>query len=161
MTTLALENRLYQNSPDASYVLRRRELVVEPSYALKDAAVAPPSIVDAITARVNGRAGTLANARMNAELTEIVKQLRLAAAETGIDLSMAPPLEIVDADDGSVLIEWHLADRRLGFNIEPHEGQSGWYFAFSRASGGQCGSGLLASLDMPMLLRLMFTPTTR
>jgi hypothetical protein len=161
MTTLALENRLYQNSPDASYVLRRREVFVEPSYALKDIAGAPPAIIDAISARVNARSGTLANARMNGELTDVLKQLRLAAMETGIDLSTAPPLEIVDADDGSVLIEWHLADRRLGFNIEPSEGQSGWYFAFSRASGGQCGSGLLASLDMRVLLHLMFTPTTR
>src|SRR5262245_54722321 len=160
MTTLALENRLYQNSPDASYVLRRREVFVEPSYALKDVPAAP-SIVDAITARVNARSGTLANARMNAELTDIMTHLRLAARESGTDLSTAPALEIVDADDGSVLIEWHLADRRLGFNIEPHEGQSGWYFAFSRDSGGQCGSGLLASLDMRMLLRLMFTSTTR
>lgn len=161
MTTLALENRLYQNSPDASYVLSRREVVVEPSYALKDVPVAPPSIIDAITARVNARSGTLAKARMNGELTEILKQLRLAVTETGIDLSTAPALEIIDADDGSVLIEWHLADRRLGFNIEPQEGQSGWYFAFSRASGGQCGSGLLASLDMRMLLLLMFPSTTR
>ena len=161
MTTLALKDRFYQNSPDSSYVLRRGDVVVEPSYALKDVPSTPPSLIDTISSRVGARSGTLANTRMNGELTEILKQLRLAATETGIDLSSAPPLEVIDADDGSVLIEWHFADRRLGFNIEPHEGQSGWYFAFSRAPGGQCGSGLLASLDMKALLPMMFTPSTR
>jgi hypothetical protein len=98
---------------------------------------------------------------MNVELNEILKQLYLAASATGIDLSVAPSLEIVDAEDGSVLIEWNLADRKVGFNIEPQEGQSGWYFAFSRASGGQCGSGSLASLDVKDLLQRMFAPSPR
>jgi hypothetical protein len=161
MTTIALKDRFYQNSPDSSYVLRRGDVVVEPSYALKDVPSTSSSVIDAISSRVSARSGTLANARMNSELTEILKQLHLAATETGIDLSLAPPFEIVDADDGSVLIEWHFADRRLGFNIEPQQGQSGWYFAFSRTSGGQCGSGLLASLDMRVLLPLMFQTPTR
>lgn len=160
MTTLALKDRFYQNSPDSSYVLRRGDVVVEPSYALKDVPSTPPSLIDIISSRVSARSGTLVKAHMNGELAEILRQLRLAATEIGIDLSSAPPLEIIDAGDGSVLIEWYFADRRLGFNLEPQEGQSGWYFAFSRASGGQCGSGSLASLDMRTLIPLMFTPST-
>jgi hypothetical protein len=92
--------------------------------------------VDGITARVAARAGTLPDSRMNQELSEILKQFRLCAMETEVDLSGVPALEIVAGNDGSVLIEWHLADRRLGFNIEPDQGQSGWFYAFSRDSGG-------------------------
>jgi len=98
---------------------------------------------------------------MNGELAAILNAFCSALRDTGIDIRNAPKLEIVDADDGSVLIEWHFPDRRLGFNIEPHEGQSGWYFAFSRSSGGQCGAGLLASLDMRSLLQLMFRNPTK
>lgn len=161
MTTLALEHQLYQNSPESSYVLRRVNEIVEPSYSLKDVSSAVPSRFEELYSRVRARSGKLPDARMNTELAEILSQLRVAVRETGIDLSSAPHLEVVDAEDGSVLIEWHLADRRVGFNIEPQEGQSGWYFAFSRASGGQCGSGLLASLDMKSLLRLMFPTPSR
>lgn len=118
-------------------------------------------VVDAITERVQGRRGTLANARMNEELDTILKTLGLALADGEIDISNAPKLKVVDAEDGSVLIEWYFPDRRLGFNIEANEGQTGWYFAFSRSSGGQCGAGLLASLDMKALLRLMFKKTMR
>jgi hypothetical protein len=158
MSTLAIENRFYQNSPEPSYLLRRA-FSPEPSYALKDSTSSPPTIVDGITARVAVRLGTLPDARMNQELSEILKQFRLSATETEIDLSGMPALEIVDAEDGSVLIEWHLAGRRLGFNIEPAQGQSGWFYAFSRDSGGQCGSGSLASLDMKALFHTMLTTT--
>ena len=153
MSTLAIENRFYQNSPEPSYLLRR-EFAPEPSYALKDSANAQP-IADSITARVAARIGTLTYPRMNEELSGILMQFRLAAMETECDLTILPTLEIVDAEDGSVLIEWHLSDRRLGFNIEPEQGQSGWFYAFSRDSGWQCGSGLLASLDMKALFHLM------
>lgn len=95
---------------------------------------------------------------MNSELETILKEFGYALT-TEIDVSNAPKLEIVDAEDGSVLIEWHFADRRLGFNIEPCEGQSGWYFAVSKNSGGQCGAGLLASLDMSDLVQWMFKKT--
>jgi hypothetical protein len=155
MPALALEHILYENSPEPSYLLRR-DFSIESSYALKDAPSAL-TLIDMISARVRARAGSLANARMNSELETILGQLGVALAETGIDIGSASPLEIIDAEDGSVLIEWHLVDRRLGFNIEPLAGQSGWYFAFSRESGGQCGAGLLTSLDMKGLLKLMFT----
>lgn len=111
---------------------------------------------NACVSTIRARIGTLANERMNAELSELLRELGRGVVETGIDISSAPKLEIFDAEDGSVLIEWNFADRRLGFNIEPQEGQSGWYFAFSRNSGGQCGSGLLASLDTKDLLQRMF-----
>jgi hypothetical protein len=153
MTTLAMQNWLYENSHEGSYLLRR-EFVPETSYALKDAGTVPTS-VDAITARVVSRVGTLSRPRMNAELSEILSQFRITASDPDLKIDHAAPLEIVDADDGSVLIEWHFKDRRLGFNIEPEEGQSGWYYAFSRESGGQCGSGTLTSLDMKILLHLI------
>lgn len=157
MSTLALEHRFYQNSPEPSYLLQR-EYVLDASYALRDCST-EPAHAERFVAQVAARAGSLASPRMNAELEDIVSRIRAAIAETGIDVSTAPVLEIVDADDGSVLIEWHFANRRLGFNIEPHEGQSGWYFAFSKNSGGQCGSGLLASLDMKALLQMMLAKT--
>ena len=128
----------------------QREQLSKPPSAL-------PTVVDAISAGVMARVGTLPNARMNDELAEIVRLLRIGAADTETDLSTAPALEVIDAEDGSVLIEWHLVDRRLGFNVEPREGESGWYYAFSKDSEGQCGSGLLTSLDMKTLLHLMFT----
>ena len=156
MSTLVLEHQFYQNPAESSYLLRR-EISPEPSYALRDSSPMAPPILDRLIVGAVARAGTLPNARMNGELDELVKQLRVALAEAEIDLSTASKLEVIDADDGSVLIEWHFSDRRLGFNIEPQEGQSGWYFALSKDSGGQCGSGLLASLDMKTLLHLMFT----
>ncbi len=155
MTTVALEHRFYQNSPEPSYLLRReREYLLDASYALRDCSN-EPAHAERLVTQVVARAGSLSDSRMNSELDTIVSEFRKAIAETDLDVSGAPALEIVDADDGSVLIEWHFADRRLGFNIEPQEGQSGWYFAFSRDSGGQCGSGFLGSLHMKRLLALM------
>jgi len=153
MTTLVMQNWLYENSPEGSYLLRR-DFVPEASYALKDAAAVPTS-VDAITSRIASRVGTLSNPRMNTELSEILRQFRFTASDPDLEIDRTAPLEIIDSEDGSVLIEWHFKDRRLGFNIEPEEGQSGWYFAFSRESGGQCGSGTLPSLDMKALLHLI------
>lgn len=151
---------LYRNSPEVSYLLHR-ELTPEASYALKDTAAPPPTLVDTITSLVVPRVGTLPKPRMNEELSEVLSEFRIAASESSLDLSNAAALEIVDAEDGSVLIEWRFKDRRLGFNIEPDAGQSGWYYAFSRDSGGQCGSGLLSSLDMKMLLRRMLGDAPR
>jgi hypothetical protein len=160
MSTLALAHRFYQNPPEPSFVLQGEPREIDASYALRESST-EPAHADRLIARVAARAGSLSNSRMNAELGQIVSVFRTALVETGIDAGGAPALEIVDADDGSVLIEWHFADRRLGFNIEPREGESGWYFVFSKSSGGQCGSGLLASLDMNALLQTMLAKRPR
>jgi hypothetical protein len=144
---------LYQNSPEATYSLRS-EIPQEWSYTLKIFRPTLPD-VDELVQRVVERIGAISDVRMKYEASEIVKEFRLAAIEAGAELANAPALEILDADDGSVLIEWQFKDRRLGFNIEPVQGHSGWYYAFSRNSGGQCGSGTLQSLDMRMLIRLI------
>ena len=159
MTSLVIQGWPYENSHEGSYLLRR-EFTPEASYALRNAS-AIPSVIDSLTANATSRIGTLANTRMNVELSELVSLFTASACEPDLDISRAPPLEVVDAEDGSVLIEWQFRDRRLGFNIEPDEGQSGWYFAFSRDSGGQCGSGLLASLAMRDLLRLILSDPPR
>jgi hypothetical protein len=157
MTSLVLENRFYQNPPEPSYFLSR-EFAAESSYSLKGAVASSTILLDGVVGRVSARLDSLPVAHMKKQASSILERFREAVTAGQLDLSSCPGLQILDADDGSVLIEWQFRDRRLGFNLEPDEEQSGWYFAFSRDSGGQCGSGTLSSLDMAMVLRLMLTP---
>ncbi|PSM31679.1 hypothetical protein BVG81_004225 [Haliangium sp. UPWRP_2] len=90
--------------------------------------------------------------------TTMVRQARMivehfSSAIAGLDLHDAPPLRTAEAPDGSFLIEWVFSDRRLGFNIEPEQDDSGWYFVSSKRAGGSCAAGSLSSMDIKLLIR--------
>ncbi len=153
MSSLALGSRPYQNPSEGSYVLE--DPLPESSYVLGNAVFAVSSAVGSMVAPVRERIRTLRDPRMKTEAASIIEQFRVAAEDACLDSSTAPPLHVLEPEDGSFLIEWQMRDRTLGFCIEPTEGQSGWYYASSKESGGQCGAGLLPSLDMKALLSLM------
>lgn len=64
-----------------------------------------------------------------------------------------PPLRASEAEDGSAVIEWVFADRRLGFSFEEDPKESGWYFVSSQESGGVLASGDSSSMDLDLLVR--------
>ena len=152
MSTLALWSRPYQNPSEGSYILE--DPLPESSYILSNVRTVASGVAGSIVAPAMERIGTLCDPRMKSEAAGIVEQFRAAAEDASLD-PKAPPLRVLEPEDGSILIEWQMQDRTLGFCIEPTKGQSGWYYACSRESGGQCGAGLLASLDMKALFRLM------
>lgn len=70
-------------------------------------------------------------------------------------LEIQRPLRLARLDDGSVLLEWTLPDRRLGFSFEPDKGDSGWYFVFSNGSSERYEAGSMDQLDLPRMLAMM------
>lgn len=93
----------------------------------------------------------LDNAAMRSQASRVVEFFRRTAA--GYNLQGTPPLRATLADDASLLIEWTFEDRRLGFNIEPNQDDSGWYFVSSKNAGGRCASGNLSVLDINEVMR--------
>lgn len=126
---------------------RRQPEPVETSYVLHLDVGEPNRVLERVEASLPRLAAV--------EIAEQVRQLtaRLREAGARLDLSSLPPLRLTEADDGSVLIEWTLSDRRLGFNLESDPAQSGWYFATSPAAGGEMASGALAIADLGRLIR--------
>lgn len=62
----------------------------------------------------------------------------LVSALARFDASSAPKLAAAVREDGSILVEWALKDRRLSFSIEHDTSQSSW--SFSKANGDMaCG----------------------
>lgn len=78
---------------------------------------------------------------------------RLRRLATRMDLSELPPLRLSIDEDGAALVEWTLADRRLGFSLETDPVESGWYFATSPDHGSQMASGDLAYVDLDRVVR--------
>jgi AbrB family looped-hinge helix DNA binding protein len=71
------------------------------------------------------------------------------------DVGDAPKLRLTEADDGALLVEWTLPDRRLGFSIERQPEESGWYFVLSSDTSGLYEAGTMDQLEMERLVGLM------
>lgn len=65
-----------------------------------------------------------------------------------------PPLRGHIEDDGSVLLEWIFPDFRMGFNIEPSPGDSGWHLVMNKKRGNFTASGPLTD-KLNILLTLV------
>jgi AbrB family looped-hinge helix DNA binding protein len=76
-------------------------------------------------------------------------------AVDGYDVAGAPKLRLTEADDGALLVEWTLPDRRLGFSIEEKPEESGWYFVLSNDASGLYEAGTMDQLEMERLVSLM------
>ena len=85
----------------------------------------------------------------------------LADAAWQADVESNAPLRASVLDDGALLIEWTLSDRRLGFSFESNPEESGWYFVFSKGSSERCEAGTMNQLDVPRLVRLMTETTSQ
>ena len=79
----------------------------------------------------------------------------LADAAWQANVEPTTPLRASVLDNGTLLIEWTLPDRRLGFSFESNPEESGWYFVFSKGSSERYEAGSMDQLDVPRLLRLM------
>ena len=104
-----------------------------------------------LLAQVEDAIRRLDNVSMRRQAIRVIEYFRRAAS--GYNLQGAPALRANLADDASLLIEWTFEDRRLGFNIEPNQDDSGWYFVSSKAAGGRCASGTLSVLDINEVMR--------
>lgn len=74
------------------------------------------------------------------------------------DTTDAPELRFALPDDGSILLEWTFKDRRFGMSFEENEGESGWYFVFSREPSSRCEAGTMDQLDMKRMAKLSLNP---
>ncbi len=81
-----------------------------------------------------------------------------AQATSGLDVAAAPALRIGEAEDGSILLEWTFADRRLGFSFEPSPEDSGWYFVLSNGSSERYEAGTMDQLEMVRLVTMALNP---
>lgn len=100
----------------------------------------------------------LQNAAMREQANLVVSYFRKAASAYRVD--GVPPLSATMAHDGSLLIEWTFSDRRMGFNIEPNQDESGWYFVSSETAGGRCVSGSLSTLNAAQLMKWALSKET-
>lgn len=147
----AVLDELYQNARGVSVSLRKERPTGEIPTSISLAPYTSVADVARILQPLTDLLPRLADARRKLEAQFIYEQMKSALMQA--DLRGRPALSISDADDGATLIEWIFRDRRLGFNIEVTEGESGWYYASSRASGGQCASGNLSHLNASDLVR--------
>jgi hypothetical protein len=91
---------------------------------------------EAVAAILGSAYDTLRRVGVETVQVEATKVLRrLGAALLRFDLTSAPPVSAVMLDDGSMVLEWVFADRRLGFSVDPKPGESGWFFVSSQDSG--------------------------
>lgn len=72
------------------------------------------------------------------------------------DVRRFPAFRLARPLDGSLVIEWTLGDRRLGFSFEEDLDDSGWYYAFALKHGGRSASGSLREMNLEALLDLWF-----
>lgn len=81
----------------------------------------------------------------------------LQSALQRLELSGAPPIAAMLRDDGSMLLEWALPDRRLAFNIELVAAESSWTIAKANgdlACGDLMGSRLQTVVELFLGTRL-------
>lgn len=77
-----------------------------------------------------------------------------------IDASKLPPLQIFELEDGSLLIEWVMPNRRAAITLEQNSADSGWYL-LSNEPGNQTETwGYLESLDLAQIVNHMMQKAT-
>lgn len=87
----------------------------------------------------------------NAEHARRIAELAPALASLLLRMQDAQPtIECTWCEDGSLLAEWMLRGRRIGFSFEADESLSSWFIA-SRPSSPVDGSGYLRDTD-PILV---------
>lgn len=151
---------LAYESPDASASPEGQALLDEWSNAMR-AYFAPATRQPSPTERYPLTCGTIAQLRRLLDgqrlriAEELVDHFLRAVIVEDVDLHTVRTLRAIDANDGSVLIEWTFEDRRLGFTIEPEVKDSGWYFVLSNASSQRFEAGSLDQLELPRLVKAM------
>jgi hypothetical protein len=154
MISLAKTNELYQNAPQSSSFLANFRQLSSPDssismqkmYALENRR----KFIRAMAAEATKKSNGLLDQKMKKDALALLSDLCQVGQKMEEDLSSLPPLQATEASDGSFLVEWYLPKGRVGFNIEPEEAQSGWYYVLSSQRGD---SGFLANVDLQTLLR--------
>lgn len=83
---------------------------------------------------------------LEALISEIGRQNKAACS--------AADVHVGASDDGSLVVEWMLPDRRIGFGVELDSADDGWHYV-SKLPEGACESGLIATADIPALVKRM------
>lgn len=63
-----------------------------------------------------------------------------------------PEIQLLEQDDGSLLLEWILKDGRIGFNLESDSVESGWYIISKRKDPEIQEWGFLNTLDIERIM---------
>lgn len=103
---------------------------------------------------------SLANRSVREQAESLLRELRPILLRAARDSDL-PPLRATETEDGTALIEWVFADRRLGFSLEKDPKDSGWYFVSSRSSGGVLASGDSSTMDLELLVTWAKTHGTK
>lgn len=83
---------------------------------------------------------------LEALIPEIGRQDKAACADANIHVGAS--------DDGSLVVEWMLPDRRIGFGVELDPAEDGWHYV-SKLPEGACDGGLIGTVDFPALVKRM------
>lgn len=83
---------------------------------------------------------------VHALVAEIGRHNKAALGKNNIHTSLC--------DDGSMVVEWILPDRRAGFGIELDPADDGWFYA---SRGHESDGGSMATADVCRLVRRMLT----
>ena len=68
------------------------------------------------------------------------------------EISHLPPLHVVIADDGSILIEWIFTDFRIAFSIETNLSESSWFLVTNKKLEEIAKSGYISSDNLEGLI---------
>jgi hypothetical protein len=109
-----------------------------------------PSAIVSPTREVVLDARNRSVARQAASLLNELEQVLLDTAGNGL-----PALHAVELDDGSLLLEWVLPDRRTAITVDASPEHSGWYILAKDASGEHQTWGYLDALDIAALIKHM------
>lgn len=97
-------------------------------------------------------------ARQARSLLLIIQNTVSSFEQLGFNMGALPPLNAIEGEDQSILIEWIFTNYRVGFTIEVDSYESGWYLVSNQALGeiGASGHLLNASIERTFLWLLNF-----
>jgi hypothetical protein len=125
-----------------------------PSIPLLAAARCPSPAVtaaDRVTSEARQRAAELAHTALRDRAIRTIQSFETALGNATVDVA-TPALVLSVLEDHSVIIEWPLPGRRLGFALHESESDSGWFFASTPEWGNILASGALVGAPMEQLV---------
>jgi len=129
----------------------RRQLEIAVDHSQLPTTRRLPSIAVAETMREVYATAQTGDARL--VRSEALGVLNLMAAELlKYDLSRTPPMAAAVLDDGSLIVEWILGDRRLGLSFNPEPKESGWFLVSSPEHGNMRAHGRFEGAELGFLI---------
>jgi hypothetical protein len=131
---------------DGSTALKVRLRNAESWLALVRPIADQPAPFPSVTLLAHARAAAFRNRAVRTQAGQLLRGLDDAL--TAFRAVALPRLDAREQDDGSAVLEWKFADRRLAFTLEPEARDSGWHLVSLPSAGGVLASGALHGLEL-------------